>query len=155
MTGHAASKRSSATSMRPYLGSWLKQKRQHPVQDPIKGRYLYPLWLRLWHWVNALLFFTLIVTGISLHYADIRAPLIPFNTARLLHNSGGILISLGYLGFLVANFFPATVATITSIGGVCCPELVGRRGSTCWGYFGVNPIRLKPTRRANLTPCSS
>ena len=36
------------------------------------AHYLYPFWLRLWHWINALLFLTLIVTGLSMLDADAR-----------------------------------------------------------------------------------
>jgi thiosulfate reductase cytochrome b subunit len=35
--------------------------------------YLLPVWIRLWHWANALLIITLAITGISLHFADSQA----------------------------------------------------------------------------------
>jgi thiosulfate reductase cytochrome b subunit len=65
--------------------------------------YLYPLWLRSWHWINALLFVLLILSGISLHYADNQALLMPFKTAIAVHNSAGILLSLLYLAFVIGN----------------------------------------------------
>ncbi len=63
----------------------------------------YPLWLRLWHWSNALLFLLLVVTGISLHFASPDAAFIPFKDALVFHNVGGILMSGFYLAFLVGN----------------------------------------------------
>lgn len=64
--------------------------------------YLYPVWLRLWHWINAMLFLTLIVTGVSMHYSD-AGWLLPFETAMPLHNAAGILLTLGWIGFVIGN----------------------------------------------------
>ncbi len=64
--------------------------------------YLYPTWLRLWHWINALLFLTLIASGVSMHYAGTDW-LMGFATARLVHNTAGILLTIGWVGFIVAN----------------------------------------------------
>lgn len=64
--------------------------------------YLYPRWLRLWHWLNALLFLVLIGSGVSLHYAGTDW-LLSFETAVTLHNAAGILLTLGWLGFIAGN----------------------------------------------------
>ncbi|MBK1701707.1 cytochrome b/b6 domain-containing protein [Thiococcus pfennigii] len=64
--------------------------------------YLYPGWLRLWHWVNAALFVALIVSGVSLHYAG-AAGLLPFRTALVIHNTAGILLTVAWVGFVVGN----------------------------------------------------
>jgi thiosulfate reductase cytochrome b subunit len=64
--------------------------------------YLYPVWLRLWHWVNALLFLTLIATGVSMHYSD-AGWLLPFETAMPIHNASGILLTLSWIGFVIGN----------------------------------------------------
>ena len=65
--------------------------------------YLYPLWLRLWHWSNAFLFFVLIVTGFSLHFAGTTAWLIDFKTAVFFHNVAGFTLGGLYLFFVVAS----------------------------------------------------
>lgn len=67
--------------------------------------YMIPLWLRLWHWTNALLFLVLLVTGISLHFASPATSLIPFATARSLHNIAGIALAILYVPLIVANIF--------------------------------------------------
>lgn len=71
----------------------------------MKKLYLYPLWLRTWHWTNALLYLFLIVTGISMHYAGAEKWLVPFEKARLIHNTSGIFLALMYLFFLLGNLF--------------------------------------------------
>jgi len=58
--------------------------------------YVHPLPVRIWHWVNALGFVTLILSGIQIRYADLVG-VISFKTAISLHNAVGWL--------LVANFF--------------------------------------------------
>ncbi|MBF0584207.1 MAG: cytochrome b/b6 domain-containing protein [Magnetococcales bacterium] len=67
------------------------------------GIELYPLWLRVWHWCNAISFLMLILTGVSLHFAGAAIPLIPFNTARILHNIFGIFMTLAYLVYALAT----------------------------------------------------
>ena len=67
--------------------------------------YLYPKWIRLWHFLNALFCLLLIVTGLRLQYSGMEKHIIPFNSAVVLHNTGGIGLSLSYLIFLLGNIF--------------------------------------------------
>lgn len=67
-------------------------------------RFFYPVWLRIWHWTNAFFFFVLIATGVSMHFSSLQHPVIPFETARFFHNTAGILLSINYLYFVIANF---------------------------------------------------
>jgi len=66
--------------------------------------YLYPVWLRIWHGINALGIILLIITGLSMQFGNIDYPLIPFKTSVYIHNFCGILVSIGYLVFVVGNF---------------------------------------------------
>lgn len=74
-----------------------------------KRLYLYPLWLRIWHHVNALLMIVLITTGLSMQYSDPSYPLIRFDYAVSYHNIAGVGLTLSYFIFLVGVLF-------TSIG---------------------------------------
>jgi len=58
--------------------------------------YVHPLPVRIWHWINALGFVALIVTGVQIRYADMVG-LMSFKNAVHLHNWTGFV--------LVANFF--------------------------------------------------
>lgn len=70
----------------------------------MSGRlYLYPFWLRFWHWLNALLFLVLITTGASMHYAGEAGFLIPFATAVAMHNFAGVTLTFFYAVYFVAN----------------------------------------------------
>lgn len=66
--------------------------------------YLYPVWLRIWHGINALGIIILIFTGLSMQYGSIDFPLFPFKTSVILHNISGFVVSVFYIVFLVGNF---------------------------------------------------
>ncbi len=67
--------------------------------------YLYPVWVRLWHWFNALLFLVLIMTGLSMQYSNPEFPMLRFDLAVSIHNTSGILLSLNYLVIILGNIF--------------------------------------------------
>jgi thiosulfate reductase cytochrome b subunit len=71
--------------------------------------YLYPLWLRVWHGINALLIIALIVTGISLQYSNTQFMIIPFDLSVSYHNISGIIVSVNYLLFFIANFISGNI----------------------------------------------
>lgn len=65
--------------------------------------YLLPLWIRLWHWTNALLIITLTITGVSLHFANPTLPMVEFSLAARIHDMAGISLVALYALFVVAN----------------------------------------------------
>ncbi|MCF8339238.1 MAG: cytochrome b/b6 domain-containing protein [Bacteroidales bacterium] len=65
--------------------------------------YLYPKWIRLWHWSNAIFFIVLIVTGLSMQYSSQDYQFIPFSQAVYWHNIAGILLIIDYIIFLTGN----------------------------------------------------
>lgn len=65
--------------------------------------YFYPVWLRIWHGVNALGIIALIITGIRLQYSDLRLLSMDFGTAVQLHNISGVIVTLNYFVFIVGN----------------------------------------------------
>lgn len=69
-----------------------------------KLEYIYPLWLRVWHMLNALMFLCLIISGISLQYSGTTAILIDFETAIQMHNICGLTLTFNYLFFIIGNF---------------------------------------------------
>ena len=64
--------------------------------------YLYSTWVRVWHWLNALLFLVLILSGASMHFSG-TPWLLDFETARPVHNVSGILLTLGWISFVIGN----------------------------------------------------
>ncbi|MCF7983249.1 MAG: cytochrome b/b6 domain-containing protein [Thiohalocapsa sp.] len=64
--------------------------------------YLYPVWLRAWHWLNALIFLVSLVTGISMHFS--LGWLIPFEVAVPVHNASGIVLTVSWVAFIIGNW---------------------------------------------------
>jgi|WetSurMetagenome_2_1015567.scaffolds.fasta_scaffold102784_2 thiosulfate reductase cytochrome b subunit len=67
--------------------------------------YLYPVYIRLWHLMNAILCLILIITGISMQFSNPKYPLIRFDLAVSVHNIVGILMAVSYLLFIIGNIF--------------------------------------------------
>jgi thiosulfate reductase cytochrome b subunit len=65
--------------------------------------YLYPVWVRLWHLFNGLLFLVLILTGLSMQYSNPEYPMLRFDLAVSIHNTSGILLSFNYIFVFIGN----------------------------------------------------
>ncbi|MGE0020901.1 MAG: cytochrome b/b6 domain-containing protein [Draconibacterium sp.] len=64
--------------------------------------YFYPLWLRIWHGINAVGIILLIITGISMQWG-VENSFIEFQLAVNLHNISGVVLTLNYLLFFIGN----------------------------------------------------
>lgn len=71
--------------------------------------YHYPLWIRIWHLLNALFIVTLIVTGISMQFSEPDARVVRFDLAVSVHNATAILLSLNYIFSLFANWLSGNI----------------------------------------------
>ncbi|MFV0591307.1 MAG: cytochrome b/b6 domain-containing protein [Draconibacterium sp.] len=66
--------------------------------------YFYPLWLRIWHGINALGIILLIITGISMN-SGFEKSIISFKLIITVHNYAGVIVTLNYLLYLLGNIF--------------------------------------------------
>jgi len=66
--------------------------------------YLYPVWVRLWHVLNALLCLTLIITGLSIQFSN-PTLVVKFKLAVSIHNIAGVALALNYIIFFIGNLF--------------------------------------------------
>jgi thiosulfate reductase cytochrome b subunit len=66
--------------------------------------YIHPLPVRIWHWINALGFVTLILTGAQIRYVDL-VHAIPFATAVSIHNTVGFVLIANYFVWLSFYLF--------------------------------------------------
>jgi len=111
----------------------------------------YPVWLRVWHWSNALLFVVLMITGLSMHYSAPGRPEVSFRTTVFIHNGAGILLTLCYGLFLFGNLrlgngrcYRVTIEDLTS-------GLVRQARYYLLGIFlgEPHPFPHTPTRKFN------
>jgi thiosulfate reductase cytochrome b subunit/nitrate/TMAO reductase-like tetraheme cytochrome c subunit len=75
----------------------------------MKKIFLYPIWIRIWHWFNVLLFVLLISTGISMHYSETNSMYIPFRQSMIIHNIAGILLSLIYAFYVISSIVTGNI----------------------------------------------
>lgn len=66
--------------------------------------YVHPLPVRLWHWINALGFVALILTGLQIRYGDVIQA-IAFPTAVSIHNAVGFVLIANYFVWLCFYLF--------------------------------------------------
>ncbi len=64
--------------------------------------YLYPLWVRVWHWGNSVLFIILTISGAALHFAN-GSGIMTFKLWMLIHNTTGVLLAIAWLVFVLGN----------------------------------------------------
>jgi len=65
--------------------------------------YFYPVWLRIWHGLNALGIITLIITGISMQSSIESSHILGFKVIVNIHNIAGILVTLSYFIYFIGN----------------------------------------------------
>ena len=65
--------------------------------------YLYPVWIRSWHAINAINFLLLIITGLSLHYSSADFNLIGFKASVGIHNVCALILTFNYGIFVIGN----------------------------------------------------
>lgn len=67
--------------------------------------YVYPVWIRIWHLTNAILFLILIFTGISMQFASAERSfsLISFQRSVAWHNVAAIILTFSYVVFVIGN----------------------------------------------------
>lgn len=62
--------------------------------------YVHPALVRVWHWINAVGFVILILTGFQIRYAD-QLGFMPLKDAISLHNFVGFTVIINYLLWLI------------------------------------------------------
>lgn len=95
---------------------------------------MFPGWLRLWHWANALLFAALLFTGFALHFAGVGAGGISFRLAVRLHNATGIALAVVYDFYVVGMMVTGHWRQFAPQPGLL-RRIVGQVRYYLWGIF--------------------
>jgi len=106
----------------------------------------YPLWLRCWHWGNALLFVTLLISGFRIHFSNLGPPPLGFRTDVLIHNTAGILLTLFYCLFLYGNLRFGNARYYLIVADDIIPGLVRQPATICGAFSWVRLILTRTTR---------
>ncbi len=117
-----------------------------------KRLYLYPIWIRLWHVTNALLFILLILTGFSLHYASIDNSFIPFNVSVVIHNVCAIILSINYGVFVLGNIVTNNGMFYSKWRKNLWPKLWKQFQFYAFGIFKGDPHPFPITKKQKFNP---
>jgi thiosulfate reductase cytochrome b subunit len=111
----------------------------------------YPVWLRVWHWTNAVLFVTLLITGISLHFSKAGPPPFGFRSDILIHNTSGALLTLFYGLFLYGNRRLGNGRYYRVVTDDIYPGIIRQTRYYLWGIFvgSLHPYPHTEERKFN------
>jgi thiosulfate reductase cytochrome b subunit len=115
--------------------------------------YLYPVWVRLWHLLNAVLILVLIITGISMQYTgkEESALIVGFARAVKWHNITAILLIFNYIFFVAGNIITGNGKYYRIEKGNFFSDLVKQLKYYSWGMFKgeKHPFPVSPERKFN------
>lgn len=77
----------------------------------MKKVYLHPLPVRIWHWINALSFIVLIITGLQIRLVD-KINLMSFESAVKIHSWLGFILLANYFIWLCYYLFTGKIFKI-------------------------------------------
>jgi thiosulfate reductase cytochrome b subunit len=127
-------------------------RRRERKMVEIHDEYFYSRDLRLWHWTHALLFLTLLLTGIRLHFGSREGALITYETAFHVHNIlGAIEVVIGII-FLVINFFSDNAKSYFRLPPNIIGGMIKQARYYLLGVFLGAPHPFHPTRDRKFNP---
>jgi len=114
--------------------------------------YLYPLWLRIWHLLNALLMLLLILSGISMHYSATSSLLFPFKTGMLIHNICGILLTINYIFYFIENIISGNIKYYIPIFKKLMSDLLIQTKYYLFDIFARKPHPFEINEKRKFNP---
>lgn len=114
--------------------------------------YLYPVWIRLWHTLNALTFLLLLLTGLSLRYSTAETSLIPFQTSVAIHNICGIILTFNFGIFVIGNMFTGNGTYYRKWRKNLWPKLWKQFQFYAVGIFKGEPHPFPITKKQKFNP---
>jgi thiosulfate reductase cytochrome b subunit len=112
----------------------------------------YPVWLRAWHWLNAVLFLLMIISGISMHYSSNGSLLLSFKTSVFIHNICGITVSIIYLLFFIFNIFSKNIRYYFPRPKGIIKRLIKQSKYYLQGIFNKEPHPYEQTNEDKFNP---
>ncbi|MFA5417177.1 MAG: cytochrome b/b6 domain-containing protein [Bacteroidales bacterium] len=114
--------------------------------------YLYPVWLRIWHWINAVLFLLLLFSGLSLQYSSVEFSFIDFDVAVSMHNVSGIVITIAYFMFVFGNMFTSNGRFYKAKRKGYIPDLIVQIKYYTYGIFVHQKTPFPVTENRKFNP---
>jgi len=112
--------------------------------------FILPLWIRIWHWTNALLIIILTVTGASMYFSDPDLIMVQFDLAVRIHDVAGLALVAAYGFFVVANIVSGNWWQYVPKPGLFREKCLRQTRYYAWGIFHGEPHPYPPTAAANF-----
>ncbi len=118
----------------------------------VEKEYLYSIHTRVWHWINAVLFLILIITGFNMHFADIEGSLLPFDLSVELHNITAVLLIAGYIFYLVTSIINGNIKNYMPNFGEIFTRLYRQARFYLYDIFLGRPHPYPPEKGDKFNP---
>ena len=124
------------------------------LQSPFAVRevFLYDRWVRSWHWINALLFLILAVTGFRIHWGGREEPLLSFETSFHVHNIVGALLVVWFAWFVVMGAITKNDRSYWKLPARWISDMFAQAGYYLAGVFRGDEHPFHPTRERRFNP---
>lgn len=83
------------------IHGFLRKIKSPKKEGKVHEKLLYKSPVRIWHWINAVLFIVLMATGFSLHFSTQESQIMDFDIAIKTHNVLGILLTIAYIFYVL------------------------------------------------------
>jgi thiosulfate reductase cytochrome b subunit len=116
--------------------------------------YLYPIWIRLWHLVNAILILILIVTGAMMLFTDTESQLLirSFPGSVRLHDICAVTLTISYMAFVVGNIISGNGKYYRISGKDLFHDSGRQLKYFVWGMFRKERIPFPVTMEDKFNP---
>ncbi len=113
--------------------------------------FVYPAFVRASHWLNALLFIVLLVTGLSVHFTGASRE-IGLGTAVRVHDAAGVLLIVNFALFLIAGIATGDIRQYLPRCEGLAGGLAAQARYYLYGIFKGEPHPFAVTREARFNP---
>ena len=105
--------------------------------------FLHPAWVRIWHWLNALLILLLIVTGFNMHFGGAA---VSFRWSVSAHNIAGGLLTLSFVAYIIGLLVSGEWRQYLKFQPGLVKSIVTQSRFYAFGIFRGEPHPTTPTR---------
>lgn len=131
---------------------WLINRRRNEKPFQVESTLVYDGWVRSWHWLNALFFLVLLITGLRIHFGGREDPLTSFETAFHVHNLVGVAMAIWYLWFLAMVIFTGNAASYLKAPSLWGQSIVRQVRYYLHGVFHGEPHPFHPEKKRRFNP---
>ena len=131
---------------------WLSNRRRNDKPFQVESTLVYDKWVRSWHWINALFFLVLLVTGLRIHFGGREDPLLSFETSFHTHNLVGVAMTLWFIWFLIFGIFTGNAGSYWKKPGSWIHGIIQQARFYLYGIFRGAEHPFHPDKKHRFNP---